>query len=367
MCFGHDDMNGKSSRRMFSRATIAALLSTALPPALSKADSQDENKTLDLHVHLFGVGDSGSGCRMGKAFSNGRHGLMFQHLKTMLGINDPDKTLDEQYEEALVDQIKESSLTKAAILAQDAVYDSAGNPDWSSTSFYIPNTYLFEVARRHRDLIVACPSINPNRRDAIDELNRCRESGAPMLKIHPPTQNVDLLDPKHGPFFRRCQELGMIVMVHTGHEHSAPVFSKDLAAPRRLRTCLETGCTVVACHSGSGWFFDRPDYLGEFLQLLDRFPNLWGDTAVLGTAFRFQDFAKLLDAGPMVRDRLLHGSDFPFPATPAAFADRIGKDSALRIGGIENLMQRDFELKRSLGIGSQSAARSFSLVTQAIG
>ena len=304
---------------------------------------------------------------MGEAFSNGRLGMLFQHLKSTLGINDPDKTLDKQYEQALVDQIAGSDVTKAAILAKDAVYDANGKPDWNSTSFFIPNKYLFKVAKRHSELMVPCPSINPNRADAIDEVNRCHQLGAPMFKIHPPTQNVDLADPKHVPFFRRCQELDMVVMVHTGHEHSAPIFSKELAAPRKLRSCLGEGCTVVACHAGSGWFTDRPDYLSEFLGLIDRFPNLWGDTAVLGTAMRFADFGRLLDAGAMVRDRLLHGSDFPFPATPAAFSDRIGKDNALRIGGMKNLIQRDFELKRSLGIGSESAARSYSLVTPAGG
>jgi predicted TIM-barrel fold metal-dependent hydrolase len=180
---------------------------------------------------------------------------MFQHLKTMLGINDdPGKTLDEQYEQVLVDQIKESSLAKAAILAQDAVYDAAGNPDWSSTSFYIPNIYLFEVARRHRDLMVACPSINPNRRDAIDELNRCRESGAPMLKIHPPTQNVDPLDPKHGPFFRRCQELGMIVMVlWRPLENAFPILHPEPLSPTPNR------CTCKSSVLFSSWLsaFER--------------------------------------------------------------------------------------------------------------
>ncbi len=297
-------MNNRLGRRGFNAAATATILALATRPTNGIADDESP-KTLDLHVHLFGLGDSGSGCRMSKAISNGR---LFGYLKSMLKLNDPSNTLDEQYEQVLANQIAASDLTKAAVLAQDAVYDSNGKPDWEATSFYVPNKYLFEVTARHAELMVPCPSINPNRVDAIDELNRCHQLGAPMLKIHPPTQNVDLLDPKHLPFFRRCQELGMIVLVHTGHEHSAPIFSKELAAPRKLRSCLEEGCTVVACHAGSGWFTDRPDYLGEFLALINRFPNLWGDTAVLGTAMRFADFGRLLEAGAMVRDRLLHGS-----------------------------------------------------------
>jgi hypothetical protein len=80
---------------------------------------------------------------------------------------------------------------------------------------------------------------------------------------------------------------------------------------------------------------------------------------------RFVDSGRLLDAGAMLRDRLLHGRHFPFPVTPAAFADRISKDIALKIGATKNMIQRDFELKRSLGIGSESAARSYSLVMSA--
>ena len=54
---------------------------------------------------------------MGEAFSKGLLGMLFQHLKSILGIDDPAKTLDEQYEQVLVDQIAGSDVTKAAILA----------------------------------------------------------------------------------------------------------------------------------------------------------------------------------------------------------------------------------------------------------
>src|SRR5438270_13867268 len=88
--------------------------------------------------------------------------------------------------------------------------------------------------------------------------------------------------------------------------------SINLAAPRRLELALDQGCTVVACHAGTGWKTDTPDQLPEFLALLKRYPKLWGDTAVLGTAGRVRDFTRLLEHPP-ARDRLLHGCDFPFP------------------------------------------------------
>tara|TARA_R110002073_G_scaffold80260_9_gene193465 strand:+ start:15008 stop:16063 length:1056 start_codon:yes stop_codon:yes gene_type:complete len=349
-------MNSQVNRRFFSAVATGAMLGLSKPVA---AESM-VNPTLDIHVHLFGVGDSGSDCHVAEKVSRG---FLFRHLKTMLKLNDATNgTVDQQYEQTMVMQVAESELSMAAVLAQDAVYGANGKIDLTSTSIYVPNDYLFEVVGRHPKQLIACPSINPNRADAIDELDRCHDRKARMLKIHPPTQNVDLMDPKHTRFFRRCRELDMTILVHTGHEHSAPIFSHELAAPRKLRAALEEGCRVVACHAGSGWFSDSPSYLGDFLQLLDKFPELWGDTSVLGTAFRAQDFGRLLDSGKDVLDRLLHGSDFPFPASPVVFADRIGQDTALKTAELQNLIQRDFALKKHLGIGEASALRSHRVV-----
>lgn len=349
-------MNNQVNRRTFSAVATAAILGVSKPVAAEST----VNPTLDIHVHLFGVGDSGSGCHVAEKLSRG---FLFRHLKTMLKLNDVENgTVDQQYERTLVRQVLESELSMAAVLAQDAVYGENGKIDMTATSIYVPNDYLFEVVGRHPKQLIACPSINPNRADAIDELERCHERKAKMLKIHPPTQNVDLLAPKHTKFFSRCRELDLTILVHTGHEHSAPIFSHELAAPRKLRAALEEGCRVVACHAGSGWFIDSPSYLGEFLQLLDRFPALWGDTSVLGTAFRTRDFGRLLDSGKEVLDRLLHGSDFPFPASPVFFADRIGQDASLKTAEIQNLIQRDYVLKKHLGIGEASALRSHRVV-----
>ena len=320
--------------------------------------------TLDIHVHLFGVGEGGTGCRIAESITDG---LQFRYLMTLLRLRVAGKTLDERYEEVLSEQVKSSGLSKAAILGQDAVYDRNGQPDWNRTSFYVPNDYVFDVVGRHCQTMIACPSINPDRADALNELVRCHEKGARLLKIHPPTQGVNIADRKHAQFFRCCCDLNMLVLVHTGHEHSAPVIDKDLAAPRRLELALDQGCTVVACHAGTGWIIDTPDQLPEFVSLLKRYPKLWGDTAVLGTAGRVRDFGRLLKFSPLpeevelVRSRLLHGSDFPFPAAPTAFANRIGAETALRIAKETNLLKKDFDLKEALGIGRVSAERSYKV------
>lgn len=348
-------MTDTRDRRQFLLHAVATTGMAALPTLAHTVDKQPV--TLDLHVHLFGVGDGGTGCRLAKSITEG---LQFRILEQMLGLRKLGKTLDEGYEKVLAQHVKESGITKAAILGQDAVYDRHGQPDWNRTSFYVPNDYVFAVVSRYSESMIPCPSINPARADALEELARCHERGARLFKIHPPTQGVDVADRRHAKFFRKCSDLRMVVMVHTGHEHSAPVIDKDLANPRRLEFALEQGATIVACHAGTGWPTDVPDQLPEFLLLLKRYPHLWGDTAVLGTAGRVRDFGRLLES-PLACERLLHGSDFPFPVAPIAFTKKLSPDVLKEINGEKNWLKKDLDLKKALGIGQASAERAWQV------
>jgi uncharacterized protein len=349
-------------RRIDRRGLLAGLLTGPWFARRAVAASEEKpakrGPTLDIHVHLFGAGDNGSGCRLSKATSEG---LAMKYLAGRLHLRKRAATLDQAYVLALAEQIEQSGLDKAVVLAQDAVYDSSGQPDWERTQFYVPNDYLFQVVARNSRRMIPCVSINPQRADALAELDRCGAKGARLLKIHPPTQGVDIADRKYSKFFRRCAELKIRVMVHTGHEHSAPILDVALADPRRLALALDQGCTVIACHCGTGWRKDRPDMLPAFLEMIGKHTDLWGDTAVLGSAGRVRDFQRLL-ADPAARQRLLHGSDFPFPAMPIAFAGAIGLKKAVALQTVENWIQQDLALKEAMEIGYDSARRAYRLI-----
>ena len=338
------------------------LANASRPRRLLGRNAPQASPTLDIHIHLFGIGDNASGCRLSKEITEKP---TFKLLEKMLRLRERAKTLDEGYVLALAEQLQGSGLQKGVILAQDAVYDSQGKPDWDKTHFYIPNDYLFRVAARYPQWMIPCVSINPDRRDVLEELNLCYEKGARILKIHPPIQGVDLADNKHVGFFRRCAELKMLVMVHTGHEHSSPIVDAGLAGPLKLELALDQGCTVVACHCGTGRPEDKPDMLPDFLAMAKKHENLWGDTAVLATSKRAKDFMRLLE-NKSILDRLLHGSDFPFPCEPLAFKNKIGTIKALGLLAVTNALQRDLALKDALGIGRASAERAYCLASQTI-
>jgi len=348
------------SRRKFLAGALTApcLLHQTVLADQPRQRPPQPDRTVDLHIHLFGVGDHQSGCRISKQI---KQSPLFGFLLNKLAVERRAETIDEGYVLALAETLQESGIDKGVILAQDAVYDRKGKPDWQRTSCYVPNDYLFQVVGRYPQQMVPCVSINPDRADALDELQRCIDRGARLLKIHPPIQGVDVADRRHTAFFRRCAEAKIVVMVHTGHEHSAPVLDVELASPRKLQLALEEGCTMVACHCGTGWAGDKPDMLPEFLEMLPKYPNLWGDTAVLGSMARVRDMLRLL-ADDAAKARLLHGSDFPFLCYPLAFAPRIGLKSALRLQGVKNPIGRDFALKDALGIGRESAERAYRLL-----
>jgi predicted TIM-barrel fold metal-dependent hydrolase len=323
--------------------------------------SPSRKPALDIHVHLFGVGDSGSGCTLSKTI---RRNIFVQCLFRRFKRRARGKTLDDAYVDVLVKRAQASGLSKSVLLAQDGVYDAGGVLDRARTHVYVPNDYVFSVASRYPKLFVPCPSINPDRRDSIAELERCASKGARILKIHPPIQGVDVAAKRHVKFFARCAALGVIVMVHTGHEHSSPIIDISLADPRRLKPALEEGCTVVACHCGTGSIVDRPDFLPHFLTMARSYERLYGDTSILGSPFRVRDVNRLLAARD-VKPRLLHGSDYPFPPAPMAFVLRLGLRKAWELQREDNLLKRDYELKAALGFGRESAQRAYELVTGA--
>lgn len=347
-------------RELLSALTAGA---AAMSPALcSSQPAQDRPHptVLDFHVHLFGVGDGGSGCVISDI--QRRH-WNYAFLLRLLGLTENGR-MDEDYVQRLVSQLQNSSIDKAVLQAWDCRYDERGRPDWErTTSVFVPNDYLFRIVERYPELLVPCVSINPKRRDASEELERSVARGARVLKIHPPTQDVDPAAPRFRPFFRSCAEKKVMVMVHTGAEHSADTVGIELCHPDKLRLALEEGCTVIAAHAGMFSFFDREDFFPSLVSLIRSFPNLYCDTAVLASMFRWRNLPRILET-PEVLERTIHGSDFPFSSNPLVFWNRLSPSTAGSLLGQPNLLERDYRIKRGLGLPQSVFERGSELLEQ---
>jgi uncharacterized protein len=315
---------------------------------------------IDMHVHIVGNGRRGSGCWLrptGLQRWLGR--FMLRHLRiNVAGFDDPE--FDDLYLERLLDWVHTSSLDAVVILAQDEAYDKTGQKLGGGT-FYVPNQYVLDLARQHSDLLPAV-SIHPARADAFDELDRCLDAGAVMLKILPNCHNIDCNDRWYQKFWERLAAARLPLLAHTGGEHTLRVRRRDLQDPRVLTLPLECGVTCIAAHmAGQSGLFDR-DYHDVLVEMMSRYPKLYGDISALNIPFRSKHLRRCLES-PLV-ERVVHGSDYPVPVHGhwAKLRDLIDHETLRRWQDQPNLLERDYKLKRAIGFPEEVFTRVGSLL-----
>ncbi len=355
----------KPNRVLTVLGTIGVLATVGL--WMTRPTRMPLSTVVDGHAHLFG--DQGwppvhkETCGLSPAQKANHTYPILTRLLDLPAQGD----LNEAYVRALVSQVQEARRAigsfRVVLLAQDCRYTEEGDPDWENSSVYVPNNYLFRVVSRYPDWFIPCPSINPQRKDWEAELDYCLAQGARVLKIHPPTQGVNPANPRFRAFYRKCAQSGVCIMVHTGAEHSAPIASSSLGDPRLLELALEEGCTVIAAHSGTKAFFEPPgeDHFQQLTAMMGQYPNLYADTAVLGSLFRWRCIPTIVRT-PTALPRMVHASDWPFPPNAMVFWHRLHPFTLVRLISEKNLFLRDILLKQALGMPPQTfiqAARLF--------
>jgi hypothetical protein len=164
--------------------------------------------------------------------------------------------------------------------------------------------------REHSDRFIGWCSVDPNDRDCIDQLVYCvNDLGLRGLKCAPIYQNWDPQDPKHLPFFKKVESLGIPVNIHQGTSFVRP-------GPLKYANPVQLEDIAVACpdlrmiisHMGHPWE-------AECVVLIRKHPNLYANVSALHyrPLRHYQAFITALEYG--VEHKLIFGSDFP-SATP---------------------------------------------------
>ncbi|MGM9482490.1 amidohydrolase family protein [Roseateles sp. NT4] len=305
-----------------------------LKPLLARTfDGLDPTQLWDVHTHLLGTGDSGSGCTVNAQLSQWWHPVEMLRKRFILNaacVPADAPSVDRAYVErlkALADDFPAGA--RWMLFAFDQACDQAGQPKAAHTTFHVPDAYAAGVAAAHADRFAWVASIHPYRPDALARLDHALAHGAVALKWLPSSMNIDLRDRRLRPFYERLAASRLPVIVHCGEEHAVPGARRDeLGNPLLVRAALEQGVRVVIAHCASlGLALDldrnRPHEVPAF-SLFERLMDedwgglLMGDISVVLQANRKPEVARTLMMREAWHSRLLHGSDYPLPGIPAA-------------------------------------------------
>ena len=99
--------------------------------------------------------------------------------------------------------------------------------------------------------IVPLPSIHPRATDPVGQARRVAEAGLAGIKLHPYYQEFDIDDETLLPLYRALEELGLLVVCHTGFDFA---FARERKAdPVRILRVLDRVPTLklVISHMGA--------------------------------------------------------------------------------------------------------------------
>ena len=320
-------------------------------------------RLIDCHVHLVGDGSSESGCwfRLDSAYQRLQARLMLQGM----GI-DPQYLnggLDAVYVETMARMVRESSLDAIVLLAQDVPYDRNGQPLPEKAAYYVPNDFLFDAVEKHPGLFIPAVSIHPGRPDAMEELQRCVDRGAQVLKLLPNCLDIDYTEDRYREFWQCMAENGLILLSHTGGEKTLPVINHALSDPALLHAPLECGVNCIAAHAAGRSGLVDPDYTDQLIEMFRDYPHLYADNSALSSLNRARTVKKILNE--IALPRILHGSDLPVPIMGSGpWANRlIGWSDYRRCKAITNPLERDYQLKLTMGFPVSSFQTLATLLT----
>lgn len=172
------------------------------------------------------------------------------------------------------------------------------------------NTFAARYAQVDPQRLLPYGGVHPRlTRDPAGDVDRLIDLGIRALKIHPPHQlfpanaYTDGLD-SLGAIYRRCEERGLPVMVHTGTSIFPGARSK-YGNPMELDDVAIDfpDLTILLAHGG------RPLYMEEAFFVLRRHRKMWLDVSGIPPGKLLHYFPRLTE----LADRVLWGTDWPGP------------------------------------------------------
>jgi predicted TIM-barrel fold metal-dependent hydrolase len=231
----------------------------------------------------------------------------------------------------------------------DGVYDQEGRRQDQATEFVVANDYVLKTTHTYPNEFLAGVSINPQRRDALDEVHRCADAGASLVKVLPNSQQFDPANQQYKPFYRALAERNLPLLSHVGYEFSLLAKDQSAGDPERLRVPLDEGVTVIAAHACSSGLMLYEKFHPTFMDLVQRYSNFYADISALTLPNRFR-MLLLLRKHPEIHHRLIFGTDYPLSVFYLPAWGRVKRHTLSQIIKTTNRFDRQYLVCQSLGL-----------------
>lgn len=333
----------------------------------------DPAQLCDVHTHLLGTGDSGSGCWVNPQLDSWRHPMEVMRKRVILqgaGVDARSRRIDDDYVQRLLDLTQDFPAgARWLLLAFEHAHDDGGRVAPQSTTFHVPDAWALQQARRHAAAFSWIASVHPYRDDAPQRLRQAIAQGAVAVKWLPSAMNIDLRDPRCRPVYDLLAGTRTPLLIHGGEEKAVPGAGRDdLGNPLLARVPLAHGVRVIVAHCASlGTARDldarRPGDVSAF-SLFARLMSepewndrLCGDVSAVWQVNRSPEVWRTVIERDSWHPRLMHGSDYPLPCVPLLLRTpplvRAGVLSTADAADLERVRELnpllfDFALKRRL-------------------
>src|SRR5688572_14166586 len=310
---------------------------------------------IDCHVHLAALPDGDNGCYISPKMLQSP---LFRFLlwKHELSPSNPQEANRKYLNDLLTELRASHHVQQAVLLGMDGVYDQNGRLNQAHTDFLISNDYVLKTARAYPDEFLAGVSINPQRQDAVEEVHRCADAGAVLVKALPNAQQFNPANARYKTFYRALADRKLPFLSHVGYEFSLIGKDQSVGDPGRLRLALDEGVTVIAAHACSYGLMLYERFLPVLLTFAKQYPNFYADISALTLPNRFRMLLHLR-RHPEVHHRLLFGTDYPLSVMHVAAWGRVGLRSLARMMQTTNRFDRQALVCRSLRVNFSSFDR----------
>ena len=311
-----------------------------------------DKNLIDCHVHLAALPDGDNGCYISPKMLRSP---LFRYLlwKHQLSPSNPREANRKYLDELLIELRASRHVQRAVLLGMDGVYDQNGRLNQAHTDFLISNDYVLKTAKSYPSEFLAGVSINPQRRDAVEEVHRCADAGAALVKVLPNAQQFNPADLHYKAFYRTLAERKLPFLSHVGYEFSLIGKDQSVGDPDRLRPALEEGATVIAAHACSYGLIIYEKFLPTLRDFVQRYPNFYADISALTLPNRVQMLLHLRHY-PEIHERLLFGTDYPLSVFHLAAWGRVSLGTLYDIVRTKNRFDRQVSVCRGLGLGFRS-------------